>query len=71
MTVPDFDYRAKAEATLAVPIAERIAAIRARKAEERARAKVNAERRSAAWDADPDSGLPADAVFATAKSRLS
>ena len=30
-----------------------------------------AERRSAAWDADPDSGLPADAVFATAKSRLS
>jgi len=48
VTVPDFDYRAKAEATLEVPIAERIAAIRARKAEERARAKVNAERRSAA-----------------------
>lgn len=27
-----------------------------------------AERRSAAWDADPDSGRPADAVFATAES---
>lgn len=29
-----------------------------------------AVRRSAAWDADSDSGRPADAVFATAKSRL-
>lgn len=29
-----------------------------------------AVRRSAAWDADSDSGRAADAVFATAKSRL-
>ena len=44
--VPDFDYRAKPAARLEVPIAERIAAIRARKKEERARAKVNADRRA-------------------------
>jgi ATP-dependent RNA helicase RhlE len=48
VTVPDFDYRARTEEKLEVPIAERIAAIRALKAEERARAKVNAARREAA-----------------------
>jgi ATP-dependent RNA helicase RhlE len=48
VTVPDFDYRAASDEKLEVPIAERIAAIRARRAEERARAKVNAERRVAA-----------------------
>ena len=47
VTLPDFDYSAKTEGQLEVPIGERIAAIRARKAEERARAKVNAERRAA------------------------
>jgi ATP-dependent RNA helicase RhlE len=47
VTLPDFDYSARAEGQLEVPIGERIAAIRARKAEERARAKVNAERRAA------------------------
>ncbi len=45
--VPDFDYTAKPEGKLEVPIGERIAAIRARKAEDRARAKVNADRRAA------------------------
>jgi ATP-dependent RNA helicase RhlE len=45
--VPDFDYAAKAEGRLELPIGERIAAIRARKAEDRARAKVNADRRAA------------------------
>ena len=44
--VPDFDYAARSQAVLEVPLAERIATIRARKAEERARAKVNAERRA-------------------------
>ncbi len=48
VTVPDFDYSARSEAKLEVPIAERIAAIRARKKEDRARAKINAERRAAA-----------------------
>jgi len=47
VTVPDFDYRANPEAALEIPMAERIAAIRARKSEERARAKINAERRGA------------------------
>jgi ATP-dependent RNA helicase RhlE len=42
--LPDFDYRAKPEGKLEVPIGERIAAIKARKAEERARAVAKAER---------------------------
>ena len=47
VTVPDFDYSARAEGQLEVPLAERIAAIRARKAEERARSKAKADRRAA------------------------
>jgi len=47
VTLPDFDYKAKADTKLEIPLAERIAAIRARKAEERARAKAKAERRAA------------------------
>ncbi|HEV8117934.1 MAG TPA: helicase-related protein, partial [Thermoanaerobaculia bacterium] len=47
VTVPDFDYRAAPAEKLEVPIAERIAAIRARKAQERTRAKEKAERRAA------------------------
>ncbi len=46
VTVPDFDYKAKAEGQLEVPLAERIKAIRAKKAEDRARAKINADRRA-------------------------
>jgi ATP-dependent RNA helicase RhlE len=46
ITVPDFDYSARPEGQLEVPLAERVAAIRARKAEERARAKAKAERRA-------------------------
>jgi len=44
VTLPDFDYQARA-VSLEVPHAQRIAEIRARKAEERARARVNAARR--------------------------
>ncbi len=47
VTIPDFDYKAKAAVALEVPIAERIAAIRARKSDERARAKEKAARRAA------------------------
>lgn len=61
--VPDFDYAAKEEAALEVPLAERIAAIRARKAEERARAKAKAERRAAQGGGGaaqkPSGGTPA------------
>jgi len=48
VTVPDFDYTRKPAEKLEIPIHERIAAIRARKSEERARAKAKAERRGAA-----------------------
>ena len=44
--LPDFNYSARAEMRLEVPLAERIAAIRAKKAEDRVRAKVKAERRA-------------------------
>jgi ATP-dependent RNA helicase RhlE len=42
--LPDFNYSARAEARLEIPLAERIAAIRAKKSEDRARAKVKADR---------------------------
>ena len=45
--VADFDYASKPQQRFEVPIAERIAEIRARKAEERRRAKEKAERRAA------------------------
>ncbi len=48
VTLPDFDYAAKPAGQLEVPLEQRIAEIRARKAEERTRAKANAARRAAA-----------------------
>ncbi|MGH7499798.1 MAG: DEAD/DEAH box helicase [Gemmatimonadales bacterium] len=45
VTLPDFDYAAKPEGRFEVPLEERIAAIRAKKAEDRARARAKAERR--------------------------
>jgi ATP-dependent RNA helicase RhlE len=47
LTVPGFDYAARTRERLEVPLAERIAAIRARKADERARARARAARRLA------------------------
>ena len=47
VVVPGFDYASKPQQRFEVPIAERIAEIRARKAEERKRAKEKAERRAA------------------------
>ena len=47
ITVPGFDYSKAPAERFEVPLAERIAQIRARKAEERKRAKEKAERRSA------------------------
>jgi ATP-dependent RNA helicase RhlE len=46
-TLENFNYGAKADERFEVPIGERIAAIRARKAEDRARAKAKAERKAA------------------------
>jgi len=45
ITVAGFDYTARPQAALEVPLQERIAAIRARKAEDRTRARANADRR--------------------------
>ena len=42
VTLPDFDYRARAQGRLEIPLAERIAAIRARKSDERARSRAKA-----------------------------
>jgi ATP-dependent RNA helicase RhlE len=42
-TLPGFDYRQKSEGRFEVPLAERIAVIRARKSEERSRARAKAQ----------------------------
>ena len=47
VTVPDFDYTARAQQRFEIPIGERIRAIRAEKAKQRLRAKENAARRGA------------------------
>src|SRR5438034_1894895 len=61
VTVPDFDYAHKPAERLEIPIHERIAAIRAKKAEDRARSKAKAERRAAAQTAQPSPRRPAPA----------
>ena len=47
VTLPDFDYTARVQGQLEIPLKERIAAIRQRKSEERARAAAKAARRAA------------------------
>jgi ATP-dependent RNA helicase RhlE len=47
VTLPDFDYKARPSAKLEIPIGERIAQIRAKKAEDRARSRAKEERRAA------------------------
>ena len=59
VVIPDFDYAAKPEAKLEVPIAERIAKIRAEKALGRQRAKEKEERRLQAGQ--PQAPRPAHA----------
>jgi ATP-dependent RNA helicase RhlE len=60
VTLPGFDYAKRPAERFEVPIGERIAAIRARKAEERARAKINAERRARA-EGTPRAAHPGEA----------
>jgi ATP-dependent RNA helicase RhlE len=48
VTLPGFDYRARPAERLEIPLAERIAGIRAQKAEDRSRSRANAERRGMA-----------------------
>ena len=47
VTVPDFDYTARPGKKFEIPLAQRIAAIRARKRGDRVRAELNAARRTA------------------------
>jgi ATP-dependent RNA helicase RhlE len=56
VTVPDFDYAARPEARLEIPLADRLKTIRSRKAEERRRADVNRTRRSAGSPAGSGGG---------------
>ncbi len=48
VVLPDFDYNAKPAGALEIPLGERIAQIRAKKAEDRARAKAKADRKGTA-----------------------
>jgi ATP-dependent RNA helicase RhlE len=48
VTLPGFDYTARSTERLEVPMAQRIAAIRARRSEERARGRANAARHATA-----------------------
>ena len=68
VTLPDFDYTARPPERLEVPIQQRIAEIRARKSDERARAKTNAARR-AATGASPTAGPPPAASAARPRTR--
>jgi ATP-dependent RNA helicase RhlE len=58
VTVPDFDYAAKPQQRLEVPLAQRIAEIRLRKRQERERAAINAARRSAHQRGQSPGGPP-------------
>ncbi|MSR35475.1 MAG: DEAD/DEAH box helicase [Gemmatimonadetes bacterium] len=66
VTLEGFDYHAKPEGALEIPLRDRIAVIKARKAEDRQRAKVNTERRAAGAAGHPtshraDRGAPSTA----------
>jgi ATP-dependent RNA helicase RhlE len=56
VTVPEFDYAARASTRLEIPISERIAGIRARKKEERARSAEKAARRGGHGAGRPGAG---------------
>ena len=56
VTVPDFDYSHRPAEKLEIPLQDRIAEIRARKSEERTRAKANAARRGGGPAAAPARG---------------
>jgi ATP-dependent RNA helicase RhlE len=58
VTLADFDYTARPSAKFEVPLAQRIAEIRARKSEERARARAKAERRGGAAGVRPPQPAP-------------
>ena len=68
VVVPGFDYASKPQQRFEVPIAERIAEIRARKAEERKRAKEKADRRAAHQSRAGSGAAPAPRQGGTSSS---
>jgi ATP-dependent RNA helicase RhlE len=63
VTLPDFDYNARPAEKLEIPLAQRIAEIRKRKAEDRARAEAKRQRQGGApgqgrFDARPGANAP-------------
>jgi ATP-dependent RNA helicase RhlE len=66
-TIPGFDYKHVPTERLEIPIAQRIAAIRARKAEDRARAKAKLERRD--QHAQREGARPASTASKTKRGR--
>ncbi len=58
-TLSGFNYRQKAEGRFEVPVAERLAVIRARKAEERSRSRAKAQRRANEANRGKRSNTPA------------
>jgi ATP-dependent RNA helicase RhlE len=70
VTLPDFDYSKRPEGRFEVPAAERIAAIRAQRSVERARAKEKAERRAGGGSAPrPAQSSGGGAASGAAKKR--
>jgi ATP-dependent RNA helicase RhlE len=59
VSVPDFDYTARPAQKLEVPLAERIAAIRKKKSDERARAALKTARAHGPRGAQPRGATPA------------
>jgi len=68
-TLAEFDYTQKTAERLEIPLGERIAAIRARKAEERARARAKTEAKNARVLAEETRRLEKEAARAAAPTR--
>ena len=58
VTVPDFDYSARSKTRLEIPLAQRLAAIRARKRDERARAEIKRRPRPGGGHGGGSGGRP-------------
>jgi ATP-dependent RNA helicase RhlE len=69
VTVPDFDYAARPAGKLEVPLAERIAQIRERKRQDRARQQMNEARRAAAQRGRPQHAAAANGTRSRPQSR--
>ena len=67
VTVPDFDYTRRPAEKLEIPIQDRIAAIRARKKEDRARAEAKAQRKASAPARQPQRRAEARPTSAPSK----